>query len=368
MASKLPYGHQTGYESAFGGSDVTKYTLEEFQKFIDQGFSHNKLDDAVMKIIQSISTSVGSPEYVKTPQFNTNQAADILRKKSRQYNTASNVEWVSLRNFKPTTVLDKKEGIEASIGQIRKNLNKMTDKTYDTLITKIISEIDKIISLSNKKAEAEDDKEEDKKIDMEESCGEIEMTEELISDLKKIGNLIFDTASGNGFYSKMYARLYNELMSKYGFMKAIFDKNVDEMNKILKNIEYCDPSVDYDKFCDNTKMNEKRRSLSLFYVHLMNLGIIATSKMLGIIKEIQDTIISLLGEEEKQNIVEELSEILFIMVKNSIHNKKSIYEQEPTLWNPIIGNIKLLSTMKAKSKPSISSKTIFKHLDILDLI
>ena len=193
------------------------------------------------------------------------------------------------------------------------------------------------------------------------------MSDELMADLKRVGNSIFDIASGNGFYSKMYANLYNDLMGKYNFMRVIFDKNVDEMNEIFKNIEYCDPSVDYDKFCDNNKKNEKRRSMSLFYVHLMNLGIITTSKMLCIVKEIQDTIISLLDEKGKQSIVEELSEIVFIMVKNSINNKKSIYETIPTLWDPIIDNITVLATMKIKTKPSISSKTIFKHLDIIDM-
>jgi hypothetical protein len=264
------------------------------------------------------------------------------------------MEWEALRRFK-ATVFEKKQGIDSSIDQIRKSLNKMTDKTYDTLIIQIVGEIDKIISLSCKDREPEE-------------TPEIEMTEELMGDLKRIGNSIFDIASGNGFYSKMYANLYNELMGKYDFMRVIFDKNVDEMNGIFKNIEYCDPSVDYDKFCDNNKKNEKRRSLSLFYIHLMNLGIITTSKMLGIIRELQDTIISLIDEQGKQSIVEELSEIVFIMVKNSINNKKSsVYESMPLLWTPIIDNIRSLSTMKAKAKPSISSKTIFKHLDILDL-
>ena len=346
---------------------IAKYTIEDFQKFIDNGFGHNKLEDSVMEIIQAISSSVGSPEYVKTPQFNKQSDASNKRQK---HQNVSNTDWEALRRFK-ATVFEKKKGIESSIDQIRKSLNKMTDKTYDTLIIKIIAEIDKIITLySDKKldesqadahAEAEPEKTNDKI--------EIEMTEELLVDLKKVGNSIFDIASGNGFYSKMYANLYNDLMRKYDFMRVIFDKNVDEMIEIFKNIEYCDPATDYDKFCDNNKKNEKRRSMSLFYVHLMNLGIITTSKMLGIVKELQDTMLSLVDETGKQNIIEELSEIVFIMVKNSINNKRvSAYVSIPALWNPIIDNIKLLSSMKVKSKPSISSKTIFKHLDILDLL
>jgi hypothetical protein len=219
--------------------------------------------------------------------------------------------------------------------------------------------------LSSKKIKEDGDFE---NTDIENGCMELEITDDLMVELNRIGNAIFNIASGNGFYSKMYANLYNELMTKYGFMRVIFDKNVDEMNEIFKNIEYCDPSIDYDKFCDNNKTNEKRRSLSLFYIHLMKLGIITTDKMLGIIKEIQNNMISMLDEIGKQNVIEELSEIVFIMVKNSINNKRSMYEATPLLWSPVIENIRLLSTMKIKTKPSISSKTIFKHLDILDAL
>jgi hypothetical protein len=343
---------------------IIKYTIEDFQRFISNGFNHNTLDENIMKIIQSISSSVGSPEYIKTPQFKTNQQTVCDKNKKSGQHAVSNMEWEALRKFK-ATVFEKKKGIDSSIDQIRKSLNKMTDKTYDTLITTIISEIDKIISLSSKKIKEDGDFE---NTDIENGCMELEITDDLMVELNRIGNAIFNIASGNGFYSKMYANLYNELMTKYGFMRVIFDKNVDEMNEIFKNIEYCDPSIDYDKFCDNNKTNEKRRSLSLFYIHLMKLGIITTDKMLGIIKEIQNNMISMLDEIGKQNVIEELSEIVFIMVKNSINNKRSMYEATPLLWSPVIENIRLLSTMKIKTKPSISSKTIFKHLDILDAL
>ena len=341
---------------------IIKYTLEDFQKFITNGFSHNKLDDKVMKIIQSISSSVGSPDYVKTPQFKTTPST--FDKTKKQQTTVSDADWETLRKFK-ATVFEKKQGIESSIGEIRKGLNKMTDKTYDTIKSTIIKEIDKIIELSDKKIEDNDGEKKDEK---DEKKSDVEISDELITELNKVGNAIFNIASGNGFYSKIYANLYNELMTRYNFMRVIFDKNVDEMNVIFKNIEYCDPSIDYDKFCENTKTNDRRRCLSLFYIHLMKIGIIKTERMLDILKEIQDNMIIMMDENGKQDIIEELSEIVFIMVKNSIVDKKSLYESTPTLWTPILDKIKLVSSMKMKSKPSISSKTIFKHLDIVDAL
>jgi len=338
---------------------ITKYTPEDFQRFISDGFNHSKLDDKIIKIIQSISSSVGSPDYIKTPQFKQNPSIGDKNKKSGQ-SVVSNADWEALRKFK-ATVIEKKQGMESSIDQIRKSLNKMTDKTYDTLKPMIIDEIDKILALSNKKI---DDVVIDK---IDEKC-DIEITDELLSVLNKIGNAIFNIASGNSFYSKMYANLYNELVTKYTFMRIIFNKNVDEMNGIFKNIEYCDPSIDYDKFCDINKTNEKRRSLSLFYIHLMKIGIIDIDKMLGIINEIQELITTLMDENDKKPVVEELSEIVFIMVANSIKDKSSIYETNATLWPIVLNRIKLIASMKVKTKPSLTSKTIFKHLDILSAL
>ena len=46
-------------------------------------------------------------------------------------------------------------------------------------------------------------------------------------ELNKIGEALFTIASGNSFYSDMYAKLYKELMELYPFMTTIFKTNFD---------------------------------------------------------------------------------------------------------------------------------------------
>ena len=102
------------------------------------------------------------------------------------------------------------------------------------------------------------------------------------------------------------------------------------------------------------------------------------------------------------NIVEELSEVLFILITSSAemfksvvsnpNNKESVSNStsdsssedenvaseavtscvdvdtyvSPTKWEKIVANVNYISKLKQKSFPSISNKTIFKHMDIID--
>ena len=53
-------------------ASVIRYTGADFEKIQMDGFTY-VLNPETMKIIQSIATQVGSPEYIKTPQFENNR-------------------------------------------------------------------------------------------------------------------------------------------------------------------------------------------------------------------------------------------------------------------------------------------------------
>lgn len=382
---------------------TTIYKKCDFERIQYEGFSYTLSPD-VLKIIQSIADQVGSPEYVKTPQFekkqpvttsqvsnnsnnvsmnnnynnshninNNNKRYDNNKKRDKySYNNNKGQEitdddWEAIRKFQ-ATILAKKEGIDASIETIRVHLNKITDKTYETLKVLIVEEINKIIS------------------------GAEEYTPELIAELKKIGDAIFNIASSNGFYSKVYATLYKDLMSQFKFMRGIFETNYKGFNSLFKTIEYYDPNKDYDKFCQMNKDNEKRRSMCSFYINLMLQGIIAPKSILKIILGLQELMLEKIKMADATNIVEELSEVLFILITSSSemfksvvsnpNNKESVSNSSdsssddealvvdtyvsPTKWEKIVANVNYISKLKQKSFPSISNKTIFKHMDIID--
>jgi hypothetical protein len=302
------------------------YTRNDYERIKKEGFVYS-LPPETLAAIKKIAANVGAPEYIKTPHFDKRP-----HKPRIQIKEVTDAEWDSIRNFK-TTIMEKRKGVELSIDKIRKHLNKMTTKTYDTLLAQITAEIDLLTT-----ADAE-----------------------LLPELNKIGDAIFEIASGNRFYSSMYAALYKELMSKYAFMETILTNKLESDIHIFNDFEYCSPDKDYDKFCNNNKTNEKRRALGLFYVNLMLQKIIPQEKIIALINELQVSLADYITKENNVNIVEEMSELLFALITTGAGEMKTAKAE----WAQILAQITAVSQLKAKSAPSISNKTIFKHMDML---
>ena len=313
---------------------MINYTDEDIKKIILMGINC-ELDTNTIEIIKLLSAQVGSPEYIRTPKFLNNNVANKIVQKNPSKNPYNKYQEYNLSKFNSMTQ-HKKKTINTSLDLIRKHINKISEKTYENLKNKIFDEIKIII-------------------------GEEEINSEVLAELDKVGNAIFDIASSNGFYSEMYARLYYELMKNYSFMKDIFTKNYNEFNELFNDIKYTGPNENYDKFCEMNKINDKRRSVSLFYINLMKKDVVSKDSIIDIILCTQNKIITLIDEEDKKEVIEELSELIFILVSNSTH----FLEDHPE-WNKITYNVEKVSKMKIKSRPSISNKTIFKHMDLID--
>lgn len=337
---------------------LIQYTKDDFTKILNAGFIYN-LDAETMKIIQSIADQVGAPEYIRTPKFekreynnsrgyNENGAGagvqgGVRKPYKERVQEITDADWESIRQFQ-ATIIAKKQGIEASIDQIRKHLNKMTTKTYDTLKEQIIKEIKSITADNN--------------VD----------SPELLEELNKIGDSLFTIASGNSFYSKLYAALYKDLMEVFDtnghtFMEVIFKNNFQKFRSLFDKIDYCSPDKDYDGFCNNTKTNEKRRALSLFYVNLMKLGTLEEEQIIIIIKDLQKYMMDTIKKADGKDIVDELVEVIFILITNGNY---ALCKNEE--WENIMDLVKQISVMKNTDYPSITNKTIFKHMDILDTV
>jgi len=316
---------------------ITRYSVTDFNRILFDGFQYN-LDTVIVSTIQEIADQVGAPEYVRTPQFpkrdrlgnNGGRGGGRRRQKAQEI---TDEDWEAIREFQATELV-KKEGIEAAIETIRKHLNKISNQTYDILCTKIFEEILKITK-------------------------DIKPEENIMVELHKVGDAIFNIASSNAFYSDMYAKLYKSLMEKFPFMVNIFEKNFKVFGEIFKTIEYCSPDEDYDKFCDINKINEKRRAVSLFYVNLMKRDIIPSKSIIDIILEVQSYMKKLMEIAENKPIVDELSEVIYILVTKA-------YDSECEEWETIIEMVTNISKMNNKTKPGITNKTIFKHMDIID--
>jgi hypothetical protein len=336
---------------------LIKFTPTDFERIKNNGFIC-PISPETIAIIQALADQVGAPEYIKTPQFEKHEIYDKKdqgrpgdrdrnkRGIKKTYEFADDA-WESVRNFKATLIV-KKEGMAAVIDQIRKHLNKMTAKTYDTLRDNIIKEIAGITEgiLENQHT-----------LDCVED-------QDFITEINKIGEALFTIASGNSFYSTMYARLYKELMAQFAFMKTIFETNFQKFNTLFQDFTYCDPNKDYDQFCQNNKVNEKRRALSLFYVNLMKEKLIEPKEIDKILGQLQTNLLKAISEPEQKNIVDEMGEVIYIIIVNG-HEKLKEWDEDK--WDVIEEFVKTVAGYKANSSPSITNKTIFKFMDILDV-
>lgn len=306
------------------------YTLEQVLNIKENGFNF-KISDSILNIINNISKQVGAPTYNKTPNFSKHN-------KKKQNGSGKNKreitpeDWGIIRNFKPT---EKKEytEIETSMNNIRGFLNKITDKNYDNQKDLIINKLDEII------------------------CS---FTEKEATD---VCDTVFNIAGGNKFYSSIYAQLFKELINKFEMVKKIFQSKLNDYLKLFITIETCDPNDNYDLFCDLNKKNDIRRSQSLFFVNLMKENIVEKNYILNLILQLQEKINISINQENQKSLVEEISENLYLLITQSYKDLKS-NEQ----WLIVKENVIKISNENIKKNKSLSNKTVFKHLDILDEI
>jgi hypothetical protein len=311
-----------------------QYTLNDFRN-ISSKLSRNRIDidDNTINVINGLATLVGAPTYKKTPVF----TKPIMRKERprRGKVTITASDWEEMRNFKVTELNKNENGVEKQIDDVRGLLNKITSKNFKEMKEKITEMLNKII--------------------------ESEASQE---DLTKIGESIFETGSMNKFWSKLYAELYKELMKTFPVMNNICMENFAVFSELFKNIRYVSEE-NYDEFCLVNKENSKRRAVSSFFVHLMKEGVIETEKISEIILELSEKFLEYINKDGMKNQADEICENLFILIKDGIETIENDGDEEEN-YNKIIGFVSETSNLKTRNFKSLTSKTLFKFMDLLE--
>ena len=322
---------------------VLKYTIQEFNAITFNGFNLTLPEDTI-KIISELSLQVGSPGYVKTPVFQKREnplkqtTQPNIDKRRKGKNMEINEEdWSAIRSFQATK-FDTKEGIDIQINTIRSYLNKMSDKNYIDSRNKIVDEIDKIIS-ENKDS----------------------------NDFMCVSATIFEIASNNRFFSKIYADLYSDLFIKYEFMRSVFENSFNKFLELFVTIEYVVPEENYDKFCKINKDNEKRKSLSVFFINLMINGIIDKSQILKLLKTLLLQVSEFISMPNKKNEVDELIENVALLYKKDLFNCDCKEENSLIDGLTITEFITKIANIKVKKDTSLTNKTVFKCMDLIGL-
>tara|TARA_B100001027_G_scaffold138273_2_gene96027 strand:- start:2121 stop:3092 length:972 start_codon:yes stop_codon:yes gene_type:complete len=303
-----------------------QYTLSDFKNKEDSG-NIPELENLVIEKINKLATRVGAPTYQKTPVFKRYS----YNKKKKVNENISSADWETIRNFKTTTLDKNMEGLEAQMDQIRSYLNKLTIENYSEISNEIKMVIKEIVDQNEEQY------------------------------LSKIGVSIFEIGSANRFLSKVYVKLYKELIDTYPIMKNVCTSNFNSFQSLFETFDYCDASEDYDKFCDITKQNEKRKALSKFLMICVEYNIIELESMEKIILDFLNKINEYIESKEKENAVDEIVANLAIMILSSVSVFKKMNSH-----NKIFKDIEILSGLNVKKYPGLSNKTLFKFLDIMD--
>lgn len=318
---------------------MPKYTLDEIKQIAFMGFDY-KVPDEVMDKIARLAKEVGSPDYVKTPIFKKREnpmkvePVSIQKEKHRKNKEVLNDEdWEALRSFQ-TTKMETKVGLDADFDAIRGIINKMTDKNCEEQKVKVVEVIEKII------AENPD------------------------TDLSNIGSNIFEIASSNRYYSKVYADLYATLSDKFEFIKTKYQENFERFTELFNDIEYVSPDVNYDRFCEINKINEKRKSLATFYVNLMGYGVIKKEEITNIMYNLLLKLYEYISIENKKNEVEELTETIAILYNKELYESNNTNLIDGLTINKVIEKI---ANSKVKDYKSLTNKALFKFMDLIDM-
>lgn len=325
-----------------------KYQLKEFVDITFQGFEMT-LPEETMAMIRELSQQVGSPTYVKTPTFqkrehtskmppDTNDGLGDYKKKRRNRATeiVNDDDWETIRTFQATKI-EQRKGVDAHIDSIRFWLNKMSDKTYLESSDQIMQIMQQLI---------------------QEGTSEI--------DMMRVGNSIFEIASNNRLFSKLYADVYCALIEHYEMMRTIFQKNLENFMELFTHIEYVDSEKDYDAFCKINSNNERRKALSLFFVNLTRNRILSEPILIGMVTNLLTNLLTFIVEDNKKNEVDEIAEnisILYSYNKQMFDSREDILFEEKTFAQVVA----MLAHSKAKAYPSLSSKTIFKFMDLIEM-
>jgi hypothetical protein len=328
-----------------------KYTLKDFTNVIFDGFDYS-LPEETIALISELSLEVGSPSYIKTPVFQKREnplkvsttsvqngfpnAVNKKRRGNKNMEVLNDDDWETLRTFQ-TTKIEQKVGLDAQIDLIRSHLNKMSDKSYIDMRNKIVELLDQLILEGISR-----------------------------EDMMRVSTTIFDIASTNRFFSKLYADLYSDLIDKYEVMKEVFTNCFDSFMELFNNIEYVDADKDYDKFCKINKDNERRKALSAFFVNLMKNGIITANEIKNLLCNLMRQLVQFIDEDNKKNIVDELTENIALLYSKSLFSEE-VEEKYFINDAPIIDAITKLANSKVKMHPSLSNKSIFKFMDMIEM-
>jgi len=371
-----------------------KYTWQEFYEIEKE--SKYILSEKIVELLHKLSEDIGIPANALN-ENNTNNHNNTNAKNANNYNGNRNNmnnssnnharvngirnpkskigedNWDNIKKnevFKKTEMVKiEKSEIEKIIQEIRISLNKMTDKNY-------VKQRDEIKNKMKSIMETEEIDESEREVEdpLEETGKKVDKSKKE-EEWRKVGKILFDIASTNKFFSKIYAQLYLELIEEFALFQEIVDTFIEGFILKLQTIQYVDPDKDYDGYCKYTKQQDERKAMTGFLVHLgvgyLSLGekgVEMVAKLQQIVAELTEKVVGLIDKESSTNEVEEITEILFLFFSVGGNTLINEWKKGGNWEEGVSDKMLFLSKQKVKEHPSLSSRALFKFSDIQKII
>lgn len=203
--------------------------------------------------------------------------------------------------------------------EMRLALNKITNKTY-------LTNIDNIVNIFNNTLE---------------------------SDIPSLEHTMMETFTNNRFYAKLYADIFSIcLQSRPNFMNC-FKTQYNIFIESFNHIVYVDPNIDYDLFCKNNLIQEKQKTFTCFMLHLTLNAVITKVYINNMISILSTYINNNMNSSDNIYTIDEMVENIVLCYTTTVFDEHNIKFVEK------------LSSYRPKQFPGLSSKTIFKLMDIV---
>ena len=260
------------------------------------------------------SVKLNRYEY-KLSEYSQSQFLNIKKK----FNIRNELDRVSI--LKPTAFVKQEE----IIGNLFKQFNKITEKTYEKLSTEIFS----IVS-------------------------------ENVLDANKICDTFFRVILNNSFFCHLYAKLYKGFISITNEFDTVLQNQISKYVENITNITYVSANEDYDKYCDYVKKTENTKNFTNFLIQCLSQEIIHSDILLDLALLFQEHSLDNIDDEEKLTLNDIYISNIAIIIKGTY---KDISTKEK--WTLFTYKFKLLMESDGSGK---NKKMHFKLLDISEQI
>jgi hypothetical protein len=334
-----------------------KYNLQQVNAIMFAGFEYLLPDDTV-NMLNYLTGQIGSSAFINSNVYQKKESIEVkdtslsddqgykLDKRRRKGNKGmevSNEDWDSIRSFQATKI-EHKSGLDALIDKLKLAMSKLTKDKYLIIREQITDALNDIVV-----------EEPDPTILME-----------------RIGNVMLDIVLSNKTLLKLYADLYSDLLGSYAWLRSSIDNHFQRYLDLFKEMKYYDSDKDYDKFCDMNVVNEKRKLTSQLFVYLSINGLLPRLSIYERLVSLLRTMFDYINMPDKKFEVDEITENMAILFNKEIMKTVedgSGYNEDLYIINGlnIIELITVFAKSKAKDYKSLSNKSIFKCMDLVEM-